>query len=69
MVLKNITHFSGYVSDHSKLMTNGVFTVIITDTFTQFSRRIWNACVFFFLVCMKDVSFDKSSQNTFYPFG
>lgn len=69
MVLKNITRFSGYVCDHSKLMTNGVFAVIITDKFTQFSRRIWNAYVFFFLICMKDVSFDKSSQNTFYPFG
>lgn len=61
MVLKNITSFSGYVSDNSKLMTNGVFAVIITDKFTQFSRRIWNVYVFFFLVCRKDVSFDKSS--------
>lgn len=61
MVLKNITSFSGYVSDNSKLMTNGVFAVIITDKFTQFSRRIWNAYIFFFLVCMKDVSFDKGS--------
>ena len=61
MVLKNITRFSGYVCDNSKLMTNGVFEVIITDKFTQFSRRIWNAYVFFFLICMKDVSFDKSS--------
>ena len=54
MVLKNITRFSGYVCDHSKLMTNGIFAVIITDKFTQFSRRIWNAYVFFFLICMKD---------------
>ena len=61
MVLKNITSFSGYVSDNSKLMTNGVFAVIITDKFTQFSRRIWIVYVFFFLVCRKDVSFDKSS--------
>lgn len=61
MVLKNITSFSGYVSDNSKLMTNGVFAVIITDKFTQFSRRIWNVYVFFFLFCRKDVSFDKSS--------
>ena len=60
-VWEDITWFSGYVSNNSKLMTTGVLAVIITDKFTQFSRKIWNAFVFFFLVCMKDVSFDKSS--------
>lgn len=40
MVLKNIRWFSGYVSDNSKLTTTGVFAVIITDKFTQFSRKM-----------------------------